>query len=392
MWAQLVESDHVRGWNRINPLIDLDSGKTLIVPPKKTSVCPGASAVHDIQLTQLPRESFKPLLPPQPIFKFDWTGSEPLVFKEVVTLREKAIASGTAHAVFMWWDLMMDSENKVLLSCAPVWEHPDGKEYMKNGSSLEEASDKIPWRDHWMQAVYYLPEEHSVEQGEELILVGTHDEYSFSFRTEKKLEKLSNGKVKEFKIDPPICDCSLHLAYSRTRIGQLNDAKRNVKYVRALQKRISSDTVCLCLSDGSILGLAAASLGAKKVIVLEPNCLSRRTLENFVTANNLESRITIVESIDQLPDNDKPSLVFGDPYYVTSILPWDNLRFWYLATRCAPRVPRIPVAAKIQAVAVQFKDLHKIRAPLGICEGFDLTTFDKFVQVNILSIYNNYSN
>ncbi|XP_043285882.1 protein arginine N-methyltransferase 7 isoform X2 [Venturia canescens] len=382
VWAQLVESNHVRAWNRINPLIDPDSGKTLIVPPKKTSVCPGASAVHDIQLSQLPRECFTPLLPPQPMFTFDWTGRKPLVFEENVALRAKAIASGTAHAVFMWWDLTMDSENKILLSCAPTWEHPDAKEYMKNGSTLEEASDKIPWRDHWMQAIYYLPEEHSVEKDEELILVGAHDEYSFSFKIEKALTKLTNGQDREYKIDPPTCECSLHLAYSRTRIGQLNDAKRNEKYVRALHKRINSDTVCLCLSDGSILSLAAASLGAKRVIALEPCCLSRRTLENFVKANDLESRVTIIESIDDLPDNEKPSFVFGDPYYVTSILPWDNLRFWYLATHCAPGVPRIPEAAKIRAVAVQFKDLHKIRAPLDICEGFDLSTFDKFVQAS----------
>lgn len=62
-----------------------------------------------------------------------------------------------------------------------------------------------------------------------------------------------------------MCDCFLHLAYSRTRIGQLNDKKRNEKYVRALEKKITGDSVCLCLSDGSLLGLAAAKLGAKKV-------------------------------------------------------------------------------------------------------------------------------
>lgn len=38
--------------------------------------------------------------------------------------------------------------------------------------------------------------------------------------------------------------------------------------------------------------------------------------------------------------------------------------------------------AAIKAVVVQFKDLHKIRSPLGLCEGFIMDDFDKLIEVS----------
>jgi hypothetical protein len=40
----------------------------------------------------------------------------------------KALRSGKCDAVFMWWEIFMDPDKKVLLSCAPKWAHPDPKE------------------------------------------------------------------------------------------------------------------------------------------------------------------------------------------------------------------------------------------------------------------------
>lgn len=40
------------------------------------------------------------------------------------------------------------------------------------------------WRDHWMQSVYFLPEESSVAEGEELSLTVCHDDYSLWFSLE----------------------------------------------------------------------------------------------------------------------------------------------------------------------------------------------------------------
>lgn len=71
----------------------------------------------------------------------------------------------------------------MLLSCAPVWEHPNVPDDVKEDKlRLEGMAELIPWRDHWMQAVYYLPEEISIVRDDEVNLIGYHDEYSFWFK------------------------------------------------------------------------------------------------------------------------------------------------------------------------------------------------------------------
>jgi len=178
----------------------------------------------------------------------------------------------------------------------------------------------------------------------------------------------------------PVCNCCAHIAYSRTRIGQLNDTIRNEKYIRALRKKITPNTVCLCFSDGCLLALAAANLGAK-VFLLEQNSLSRRTMKMFVQENGLAERVKIIKSVDDLPKACEINFIFGEPYFLSSIVPWENLRFWYLASRYPSSILRTPIMAMIKALVVEFKDLQKIRAPLGVCEGFDLSSFDRLVQV-----------
>lgn len=142
-------------------------------------------------------------------FRFDWSGKKPLLNNEKVSLLTQPITSGTAQAIFMWWDLNMDTDDQVmkhlcyfliifiniiyhfqvLLSCAPVWEHPNVPEDIKEDTAcLQRMADSIPWRDHWMQAVYYLPEEVPITRGVEVNLIGYHDEYSFWF-------KLLNGPM-----------------------------------------------------------------------------------------------------------------------------------------------------------------------------------------------------
>lgn len=49
------------------------------------------------------------------IISFDWSGKVPLKFDENVSLPVKAIETGTAHAVFMWWDIQMDTNGEVNL-------------------------------------------------------------------------------------------------------------------------------------------------------------------------------------------------------------------------------------------------------------------------------------
>lgn len=153
--------------------------------------------------------------------------------------------------------------------------------------------------------------------------------------------------------------------------------------MQALRNRITPNSVWLCFSDGSLLALAAAELGAK-IFMLEQNFLSRKTMEMFLDANGFSERVKIIESLDDLPKAREIDFIFGEPYFLSSIVPWENLRFWYLASNYPSSIARMPIAATIKAVAVEFKDLQKIRAPLGVCEGFDLSSFDRLVQVHNL--------
>lgn len=69
MWAQVVESKSICAWNRIESISDTGTQKILIDAPLCIKSCSGAAAVHDIQLSRLSRDEFKPLLPPQPMFR-----------------------------------------------------------------------------------------------------------------------------------------------------------------------------------------------------------------------------------------------------------------------------------------------------------------------------------
>ena len=63
-----------------------------------------------------------------------------------------------------------------------MWEHSDAKILQNKGLSLQEIADVIPWRDHWMQAIYYLPAATSVTANNEVSLIGYHDDYSLWFQ------------------------------------------------------------------------------------------------------------------------------------------------------------------------------------------------------------------
>lgn len=67
IWVQVVESPTVCSWNTVHPI--QNKSKYLLRTPCSVKSCSGAAAVHDIQLTQFPDNAFKPLLPPQPIFR-----------------------------------------------------------------------------------------------------------------------------------------------------------------------------------------------------------------------------------------------------------------------------------------------------------------------------------
>lgn len=369
IYVQIVESSLVNKWNRLKDVYD-DDGKLLVSVPKSIINCRGAASVHDIQLNQIDLNDIKFLIEPYPVFRFDWSGKTPFIFERTTINTLRAQNSGKAQAVFMWWDLLMDIENKIVLSCAPFWAHNDSKQNL---------SKNIPWRDHWMQAVYYLPKELVLDKNEEIHLISCHDEYSIWFNLKKDL------KLDDESYINPFCDCGLHISYSRTRIGQLNDLQNQKKYLKSLKKYIKKDSVVLILSHGFYLALASCKFGAKHVYFYESNHLSNNLIQNFIAFNDFKN-VTLIK--DEINVNELPSkinLVFGEPYFVTSVLPWDSLFYLYLlktfSQKFSENVEIIPKRVIIKTVAVEFENLHKIRAPLKVCEGFIMQDFDQLIKV-----------
>lgn len=382
VYAQVVESPLACNWRKLKTIVDPEEGFPLLNIPKIVQDCVGTPAVHDIQLNQFPVSHFRTIIPPVPIFQFDWSGKTKIIKERSELHTEKASHSGNAQVVFVWWDLKMDPDKKIILSCAPYWTHPDILELAQN--TTVPIKDVVPWRDHWMQAVYFLPQDVRTIKGDELTLISNHDEYSFWFNLK------NNSKIENTDYLKPSCDCGIHFIASRTRIGQINDSTRNKKYINVLKNKITSNTVCLNLSDGSLLGVIAAKLGAKQVYNIENSCMFLKNLQQFAKENGVNDRIRYFNSMDDfLKENLQDiNLVIAEPNYIYSLLPWDNLHFIYqlknvLVDKIPASVDIMPRKAVIKAMGVRFLHLHKIKASLEKLEGFKMAEFDHMIKVHI---------
>jgi len=367
IYAQVVSSTKCATWSRPQN-IQLGSEQVLAPAPSAEGGY-SSLALHDLQLSQFNQAMFTPITAPTVVFEMDLScksGPLPTFDQSVFCL--PAISSGSCDAVFMWWDSWTDPAKTILLSCAPSWatHHP---------------TTHLPWRDHWMQAVYYPRSQTTATAGQEISLVSCHDEYSLWFDVRTK----SNGPTDCLSMPSP--SAGVHMAMSRTRLGQINNVDRNSKYASVLTKLVSSnpDGTILCLSEQSVLALMAAKLGASKVLICcENNNYMRDYIERCARHNNVQDRITVVDmdwltSTKSLP---AISTVIGEPHFTVSVLPWHNLLFWFsISSLNLPTSTIIsPYRARLYLLPVHYVDLWKIRAPLGQVEGFKMTHFDSIIE------------
>ncbi|KAK0156199.1 Protein arginine N-methyltransferase 7 [Merluccius polli] len=375
VYAQLVESELLWSWGQLQPM---EVGGGRLAPPPAVTHCAGAHSVCDIQLSQVPPQHFTPLGPLCTMFSVDF--SKPVSSaSQSHSSRFPAQASGKAQVVLSWWDIDMDPEGSIVCTMAPSWTYPQPK--------------AAPWRDHWMQSVYFLSTERSVVEGEELSLMVSHDNYSlwYGLQTDRYLALLpeTHDGESEAPLSRPCCTCHAHLVWNRPRFGELNDSRRTESYVGALRSVLNTDSVCLSVSDGSLLPVFAHMLGAKKVFGLESSRMSKRVIEQVLEANSMKEDVELLEiRANQLSSNDlggqQISVLLGEPYFSTSLLPWHSLFFWYSRTALAkllrPGATILPRSATLHAAVVEFQDLWRIRSPCGTCEGFDVSPMDEMVQ------------
>lgn len=366
IYAQLVESDMLWKWSQIQP-IEVDGHKLL--PPPSIVKCPGAPSVCDIQLSQVSPKSFTPIGPICTMFSVDF--SKPVSSAAgSYTAQFKAQTSGRAQVVLSWWDIDMDPDGNIVCTMAPSWACSKPQSY--------------PWRDHWMQSVYFLPAEKNVAEEEEICLTVSHDDYSLWYSlTDSQQSDTKTASIR------PCCTCQAHLVWTRPRFGELNDEQRTESYVSALRNILKPDSVCLSVSDGSLLPIFAHLLGARKVFSLENYGMARQVIDQVLQTNSLKHAVQILGirpgqlSSDDLEGN-QISVLMGEPYFSTSLLPCHSLFFWYCRTAVAkhlhPNATILPSAGTLYIVAVEFQDLWRIRAPCGTCEGFDVSPMDEMIQ------------
>ncbi|XP_071973858.1 protein arginine N-methyltransferase 7 isoform X3 [Engystomops pustulosus] len=352
VYAQVVESHRLWSWNKLFSM-HLDCGT--IKPPPEMQSCPGAPSVCDVQLSQLSPGDFTPLSGIHVVFRVDFSkqvSSTPV--SHIVSFR--SLANGTAQVILSWWDIDMDPEATINCSMKPAWLYPP--------------LHPVPWRDHWMQCVYFLPEEIKVTQGEDFSLVAHQDDYCLWYN-------LTKPSAADSPAESPACHCGSHIIWNRPRFGELNDQNRMEKYQEALKKVLRPGSVCLCVSDGSLLPIMAHFIGASQVFTLESSSMAHQLM-------------------------DKVTTLIGEPFFTTSLLPWHNLCFWYSRTALSENLTKdctvLPMSASLFVLAVEFKrmcvgscighrdppkDLWRIRSPCGSCEGFDVRIMDEMIKKSL---------
>jgi len=366
IYAQVVSSNKCSTWSRPHP-IQLSQSQTLSPPPSKGGGY-SSLALHDLQLSQLDQDMFTPITAPTVVFELDLSCQNgPLPLSDQSVLEIPTLASGPCDAVFMWWDCWTDPGNTVLLSCAPAWatHHPP---------------PHLPWRDHWMQAVYYPRSSTVAKAGDKISLVSCHDEYSLWF-------DVCDPGTSTPPLSLPSPSAGVHMAMSRTRLGQINNQARNTKYAGVLAKIVSDnpDGTILCLSEQSVLGLMAAKLGATKVIICcENNNYMRDYIDRCAVHNDIQDRISVVDMDWLTTTQSLPVInaVIAEPHFTVSVLPWHNLLFWFTISslNLPPTTTILPGKVRLFLLPVHYVDLWKIRAPLGIVEGFKMTHFDNIIE------------
>ncbi|XP_029419812.1 protein arginine N-methyltransferase 7 isoform X3 [Nannospalax galili] len=346
VYAQLVESRRMWSWNKLFPVhVKTSLGEQVIVPPLELEKCPGAPSVCDIQLNQVSSADFSVLSEVLPMFSVDF--SKQVSSSAACHSRQfEPLASGQAQVVLSWWDIEMDPEGKIRCTMAPFWAQSDPKE--------------LQWRDHWMQCVYFLPQEETVVRGSACCLVAHHDDYCVWYSLQSTSPD-ENGRVHQMR---PVCDCQAHLLWNRPRFGEINDQDRTDQYAQALRTVMTPGSICLCVSDGSLLSVLAHHLGAEQVFTIESSAASHKLMKRIFNANHLEDKINIIKKRPELLtsadlEGKKVSLLVGEPFFTTSLLPWHNLYFWYVRTtldqHLGPGAVVMPQAASLHAVIVEFR-------------------------------------
>uniref|UniRef100_A0A0X3PEN6 Protein arginine N-methyltransferase n=2 Tax=Schistocephalus solidus TaxID=70667 RepID=A0A0X3PEN6_SCHSO len=409
MFMQVLDSPFLWSHHKICPVATQGSGvlhpQASIFPTRSIQDCAGCPSVFDIQVSQLPllseakqdedhRRGYVKCLLDAPLQFHEFVFSPPssnIRLHESKRIIGKARIDGTAHAFVVWWGLQMEPSGTVApISTAPSW-----------------AGETTVWRDHWMQAIYFPRRPLNLFCGQPFAVDFAHDAVSMWF------DIAPVQSAQPTVIERPVCTCGAHVAWPRSRIAEINCGEFQEfrsKLADGVSKYLSecvADTVALVmLADASTVPLAiinsvcaSTKCSSKSINFFHYECspLSARLMRSVYSElpEAVSTKVHMIQNFDDLQNaildlsaksNALEIYVLGEPYVLAGILPWNALNFWYLSGEIESKLPRIPIKLlfpsrlRVWAVAMDFDNLWKIRAPVGSnCEGFDLREFDELV-------------
>ena len=328
--------------------------------PKSFSNCQGTANAHELQCSQLYPESIKLLSDAHTCTEIDF--SKPYIHNKTKkqSMHQTVVnitQSGKLHAVVMWWNLILHRESNITLNMAPSWE----------------TQNDFVWRDHWMQCVYYLPNEMDVYAGNEISLNMHHDDYSvwFDVNNSKSLPSLSTSLR-------PMCNCGLHISFSHEMFSLWNSTDIISKWKLISKDLQIREEKIIVIGETSLVPLVMKQSGCDDVSYMECSQWSMNIASKISHWNDLQ--IKFINSVDE----DRCTLVI-DPFWSSNILPWHILNIVPLLQERNTIIA--PTRFHLKAVVVRFTELWRIRSPVSSILDFNLSKFDDLIS-NVRCVLN----
>ncbi|CAF1006102.1 unnamed protein product [Adineta ricciae] len=355
IYVQLVESPFLQEFHTLKDL--LKDEKRIRIPLDCRHLA--GDTIFDLNANEI-RDRLRPLSKPIPVFHFNFKSVDDRNnFTEEKILENILCESdGQIDAFVMWWNLDMDEDGEIQLGTIPSWCYDD-----------KDKAQHIQWREHWIHGIYYPQQPKAVKANEHVNLYGFHDEYSLYF-------DVGSSPFPPRSFTPAFL--------SRSAMSGFNNDQRRQKYVEGLQKSFSHSSIhrCLYIGDGLLLPLLVLEMYPQiELIILESsNGHLVQTLKAILENSSNELTYRFIPTLEKdHVDLEKIDMILSEPFFTKSILPWDNLHFYYLLhQQTQPLNMKIfPQKARIRCIALEFDHLHKIRSPVQQCCQLDLSPFDE---------------
>ncbi|UJR30460.1 hypothetical protein I4U23_017993 [Adineta vaga] len=355
IYIQLVESSFLQEFHTLKNL--LNEEKRIQIPLDCRNLA--GDTIFDLNVNEI-KDNIRPLSKPIPIFDFDFKSindknnfTEEKIFKNI-----SCETDGQIDAFIMWWNLDMDEDGEIQLGTIPIWCYDD-----------PEKAKHIQWREHWIHGIYYPQQSKQIKAKEEIDLYCFHDEYSLYF-------DVGSSPFPSRSFTPAFL--------SRSAMAGFNNDKRRNKYIEGLKKSFSNSSInrCLYIGDGLLLPLLVLEMypHIELIIFQSSNIHLVQTLKAILENSSNQCNYRFISSLDKdTIDFQNLDMILSEPFFTKSILPWDNLHFYYLLQQQQQHsnIKLFPQKARIRCIALEFDNLHKIRSPVHQCCQFDLTPFDQ---------------